>query len=207
VGNPWKGATSGWPVPQPRGLAPAATLDLLAALKDAATALTALGIPFDGRLGDLRVTDCSSEWFKCWGNKEYDQDAEGERWVARNADGFLSFADSARLSGPKLGQTRRELRELLGRVGPHAHARPSILLWSKSDHSVSETVRQAIETMSKQAIPEVVQESITYKQPETMIAAFSALVEQMLNPKGRKGASIQLPVMAEDPFFAIRGSR
>lgn len=42
------------PVDTPRGLAPAATPDLLAALKDAATALTALGIPFDGRLGDFQ---------------------------------------------------------------------------------------------------------------------------------------------------------
>ena len=161
----------------------------------------------DGRLRDLLLTDAPGEWFKCWSNKEDDPDAEGARWVARNADAFLIFADSARLSGATLGQTRRALRELLGRAGPHAQGRPSMLLWSKSDHSVSETVHQAIETMSKQAIPEVVQESITYQQPETMIAAFSRLVEQMLSTNGRKSASILLPVLAEEPFFAIRGSR
>lgn len=155
-------------------------------------------------LRDVLLTDAPGEWFTRWSVKEDAPEAEGARWIVRNADCFLVLADCERLCGPKRGHTRKEIRELLERLGDHVGERPTVLVWAKADHKPGEAIRDAIRHTLKERIPHSIEIESSTQQPESLSAALeAALLPAWTPPRARP---VMEPILRDQPFAVYRGS-
>lgn len=157
----------------------------------------------DNSFRDVLLTDAPGEWFTRWAIREDDPEAEGAQWIADHADGFLLAADCARLSGEERGEARRETRALIERLGNHVGGRPTILVWTKSDHEPPVGVRRSIRDALSAQLPHAKQVEATTEQPETLIGAVGAVVQACWSPS--PGPIVVPPVMSHEPFEAFRG--
>lgn len=152
---------------------------------------------------DILLTDAPGEWFSRWTIAEDAGDAEGARWIVKNADGFLVFADCQRLSGPNRGTTRNGLRMLIERLGNHINERPAAFVWAKSDHAPSPEIRDAIRRTLAEHIPHATEVESTTDDPRTVVTALEAALRPAWTP--RLSASVVEPVIDHTPFAAFRG--
>lgn len=154
---------------------------------------------------DVLLADAPGEWFSRWAIKADAPDAEGARWIAKHADAFLVFADCQRLSGHERGLARKNLRELLERLGNHVGQRPTILVWAKDEdeYKVGDGVRNAIiETLGKQ-IPHAREISASIKRPESLMRSLEAVLQPAWTPT--PAHRIIEPILQHHAFAAFRG--
>lgn len=154
---------------------------------------------------DVLLTDAPGEWFTRWAIKEDAHDAEGARWLVRNADAFLVFADCQRLatSNSKRGTARNDLRQLLERLGNHVAHRPTIFVWAKADIEPNETIRNSIQQVLKKQIPHALEVDSSTKQPESLTKALEAVLDKSWTPP--QAHRIVEPILHHHPFAAFRG--
>lgn len=158
----------------------------------------------DSVLRDVVFTDAPGEWFTRWATRLDDVEAEGARWIARHADGFLLFADSAALSDMRrLGAARKALLDLLPRVGGAAGDRPVMFLWAKADQELRPELRRAIEQARERWLPSATVRAARVDRPLSLLDAASELLSQALRP--RTGPPLVEPAAATTPFLAFRG--
>jgi hypothetical protein len=152
---------------------------------------------------DILLTDAPGEWFSRWSVKDDAQEAEGAQWIADNADAFLVAADCVRLSGEDRGAARKDLRQLIERLGNHAGNRPVILVWTKSDCTVNERMRTTIQDALRQNLPHAIELTTTIADSDS----FAAVVEQIIQASWNApvASAIQEPVASFDPFHTFRG--
>jgi hypothetical protein len=152
---------------------------------------------------DIFLTDAPGEWFSRWSVKEDAQDAEGARWIAENADSFLVVADCARLSGVDRGTARKDLRQLIERLGNHVGDRPVILVWTKSDVTVNEVMRKSVQDALHQNLPHATEHATTVTDSDS----FAAVLEQIIQQSWYASAAhtIVEPIAIFEPFLAFRG--
>jgi hypothetical protein len=153
---------------------------------------------------DVLLTDAPGEWFSQWALYEEAPAAEGARWIARNADAFLVFADSEKMRGSTRGAEREALRQLIERLGNHVGARPTTLVWSKHEQAPPERLRASIEATLATHVPNAAHCETTHTAPESLVRALeSALRPAWTPPTARR---VTLPVLAHSPFAAYRGA-
>jgi len=152
---------------------------------------------------DILLTDAPGEWFSRWSVKDDAQDAEGARWIAENADAFLVVADCARLSGEDRGAARKDLRQLIERLGNHVGNRPVTLVWTKNDCQVSEDMKMTIQNTLRQNLPQAIELATTIADSDS----FAAVVEQIVQQSWHSpvASKIREPVLVFEPFLAFRG--
>lgn len=156
-----------------------------------------------GQRRDILFTDAPGEWFTRWALKADAPDAEGARWVAERADGFLLFADCKRLAGPDFGAGRQDLRSIMARMGPVTAQRPVGIVWAKSDIPVKEVLVDAITKNQRQYMSAASFYEASIKQPEKILHAASSVVSAAL--KTVKVQPLSVPILDHRPFFAFRG--
>lgn len=160
----------------------------------------------EGEFRDVLLADAPGEWFTRWSIKEDAAEAEGARWLVRNADAFLVFADCQRFatSNPKRGTTRNELRQLLERLGNHVGNRPTALVWAKDDIEPNPDIRTAIQQVLAKQIPHAIEVNSSTNQPDTLTKALEAVLCPAWSPPQVR--RIIEPVLHHQPFTAFRGS-
>ncbi|WP_207217720.1 MULTISPECIES: TRAFAC clade GTPase domain-containing protein [Sorangium] len=155
-------------------------------------------------LRDVLLTDAPGEWFSRWSTKENAPDAEGARWIARNADAFLVLADCERLCQPGRGSSRNDIRKLLERLGNHVRSRPTVLVWAKADFRPSDGIREAIRDALGSRIPHAKEVEATTNRVESLADALeTALAPAWSGPTARP---ITVPILQHEPFTVFRGS-
>jgi len=160
----------------------------------------------EGEFRDVLLTDAPGEWFTRWAIKEDAPEAEGARWLVRNADAFLVFADCNRLatSNPKRGTARNELRQLLERLGNHVGDRPTALVWAKDDIEPNAEIRTAILQVLAKQIPHALEVNSSTNQPASLTKAMEAVLCPAWSPQ--RASHIVEPILHQQPFSAFRGS-
>lgn len=159
----------------------------------------------EGEFRDVLLTDAPGEWFTRWAVKEDAPEAEGARWLVRNADAFLVFADCKRLadSNNTRGTTRDELLQLLERLGNHVADRPTALVWAKDDIKPNADIRTAILRVLAKQIPHALEVSCSTNQPDSLTKALEAvLCPAWTTPQACR---IVEPILHQQPFAAFRG--
>lgn len=155
---------------------------------------------------DVLLTDAPGEWFSRWAIQEAAPDAEGARWVVQNADVFLVFADCQRLSGAQRGMARKDLLQLLERLGNHVAGRPTVLVWAKDDDNINtnERVQNAIRRGLNEQIPHAIEVRASASNPESLMNALEAALHEAWTPYLAR--SVVEPILNHQPFSAFRGS-
>jgi hypothetical protein len=158
-----------------------------------------------GEFRDVLLADAPGEWFTRWAIKEDAPEVEGARWIVRNADAFLVFADCYRLatSNRERGTARRELRELLERLGNHVDNRPTTLVWAKDDIEPNAEIRSSIQQSLARQIPHSIEVSSSTNQPATLTKALEAVLCPSWIPS--RACHIVEPILHHQPFSAFRG--
>lgn len=156
-----------------------------------------------GEFRDVLLTDAPGEWFTRWSIKETAQDAEGARWTARHADGFLVVADCARLASSDYGAARQATRSLIERLGNHITGRPTVFVWTKSDHTPHDRPRAAIREALRARLPHAREAESTVLRRDSLVAALSSLLIDTWDPP--YAGRIVEPVLGSDGFARFRG--
>lgn len=152
---------------------------------------------------DLLLTDAPGEWFKKWAIRADSDEAAGARWIADAADGFLVFADSQRLRSEERGPARGDITLLMERLASVRGERPAALVWSKSDLTVPDGIRDSVSLVRQRALPDAPERRTNYRDPDSIVAATSAILERVWAP--RRGTAVLEPLIGPDPFYAFRG--
>ena len=108
----------------------------------------------DGRVHDILLADTPGEWFSRWAVHANGDGVAGGRWIARHADGFLFFIDSAGLAGPDRRNVIENTERLAERLAGVLEGRPVAIVWSKSDQEIRPKIRIDMETALKKALPQ-----------------------------------------------------
>lgn len=98
----------------------------------------------DGLKKDLIFTDAPGEWFDSWVYNKNDSSAAGARWIHNHSNAFLLFADSEMLSGSQRGIARNQIKLVGDRLKENLKERPFCLIWSKSDETISDDIKNQI---------------------------------------------------------------
>ncbi len=159
----------------------------------------------EGEFRDVLLTDAPGEWFTRWAIKEDAIEAEGARWLVRNADAFLVFADCKRLatSNRERGSARNDLRQLLERLGNHVGDRPTALVWAKDDIEPNTEIRTAIQQVLSRHIPHALEVNSSTNHPDSLTKALEAVLCPAWSPQ--RASRIVEPILYQQPFSAFRG--
>lgn len=111
-----------------------------------------LTMSLSGTNAQLLFADAPGEWFSRWAVHRDAADAAGAKWLATSADVLLVVADSNALTGEQRGIARSRLFELLRRTGAESGGRPTALVWTKSDVTVSSTMVSAVHDMADRTL-------------------------------------------------------
>lgn len=155
-------------------------------------------------LRDVLLTDAPGEWFTRWSIQEDAPDVESARWIVQHADAFLVLADCARLCGPKRGQARSDVRQLLERLGNHVGVRPTVLVWAKVDHKPPEGIRGAVHRALNEHIPHATEVESSTEQREMIANALEAALRPAWTPP--RARPVSEPILQHQPFAAFRGA-
>lgn len=157
----------------------------------------------DGSQRDLLFADAPGEWFQKWAINEQAADAEGARWIARQADVTLLVADREALAGPKMGAARNDFQVLAQRAVAEAHGRSLALVWTKGDIDLASAmearIRNAVASDSS-SVPEFTV-SVYPRGDADPAEGFRELFSWILSTKR---AGVYLPITeasGHDPLF------
>lgn len=101
---------------------------------------------------DILFTDAPGEWFTDWAVDEKIS-AKGAKWINDYADAFILFSDCEAFK-ESIGNARRELKAISGRLAKYNNSRPLALVWSKSDIEVSIELKKTINGRIEKEFPE-----------------------------------------------------
>lgn len=162
-----------------------------------------------GEVRDILLADAPGEWYSRWSIRPDDDVAEGARWVARHADGFLFFVDSAGLAGADRRVVAIQTELFAQRLATVRAGRPVAVIWANSDQEIQPALRTDLEVALKSALPDSAVFQTSVHTPQTNsepTRAFWNTLEWFL----LQGHPIS-PLRAinttapEDPFLAYRG--
>ncbi len=157
----------------------------------------------DGRVTDVLLTDAPGEWFTEWSRRAEGDEAAGARWIVERADALLLVADCVRLAGAGKGRTKRQLFEIIDRLGPAVGGRPVTLVWAKAEHSVSPAYRRGILRRLRARIPHAGTVQSQISQPGTLATAVGHAIAACQGPPST--APLVAPIADASPFGAFRG--
>ncbi|SMF94383.1 hypothetical protein SAMN02949497_1696 [Methylomagnum ishizawai] len=152
---------------------------------------------------DILLTDAPGEWFTRWAIKTDAPGAEGACWIAEKADAFLVFADCARLSGPKRGEARDDLCQLLERLGNEVSLRPTALVWAKDDQTVPERIQDTLRKVLNERIPQATEVRASITRPQSLVDVLASVIRPAWTAPLAK--PLIEPVLYHHAFAAFRG--
>lgn len=153
---------------------------------------------------DYVITDAPGEWFRKWAVNRDAPDAEGARWAAEHADGFVLVADRQALAGPDMGAARTAIQLIARRLADELRGRPVALVWTKADVSISDEMEEAVRSVVLRLMPDTPEFAVTIMpNPDDADEAqgFLDLLRWVLNIRR---PTIRLPESASDnpdPLF------
>lgn len=162
---------------------------------------------------DVFFTDAPGEWFARWSIDKEASDAEGARWIDRNADSFMLFADSDALSGEARGEARLQLQTLAQRLSEAAPERPVAVIWSKADFGVPEGIKGMLRKSFQRLFPNHEEFSTSMRSgegiDESSSEEFVRLMDWILNQRAAAPTTtLSIPASSqEDYLLAFRGKR
>ena len=165
----------------------------------------------NARLEDVLFTDAPGEWFDRWAIDQNDPNAQGAKWIMRYADVLMLFIDREELAGSNRGEARNLITTMAQRLGDQTSGRPVIIVWAKSDLSISEQIFSKLQQTFEKYFSKPETFNITVKPTEgwndSHYAMFINLLHSLLTSQNRVKANIEpLPVyQPTDPFLAFRG--
>ena len=155
---------------------------------------------------DYVITDAPGEWFRKWAVERDAPEAEGARWAAEYADAFVLVADREALAGPHMGAARSGVQLLARRLADELRGRPVALVWTKSDVSISDEMKQAVRSAVLKLMPDTPEFAVTIMrspdEPENE-QGFLDLLRWVLNIR-RPTVRLPEPAAANsDPLFRL----
>jgi len=155
---------------------------------------------------DILFTDAPGEWFSDWAVDE-NTPAQGAKWINDFADAFVLFSDCEAFN-ESIGDARRELKAISGRMAKYNNNRPLALVWSKSDIKVSEELKKVINGRIEKEFPisRIFDISVKPNGNDKQLENILNVIEWLLASKKdtfRKLARAEVK-NANDFFFAIR---
>ena len=197
---------------QPEGLGPGFPPHTASSHNNRIPGLLHLGFRYQNELlEDVLFTDAPGEWFDRWAINKDDPNAEGARWIMRYADVLMLFIDSEELAGSNRGQARSLITTLARRLGDQSAGRPVIIVWAKSDITISKPIFSTLEETFEKCFSKPKTFEITVKPTEgwneSHYTVFINLLHSLLTTPNRVKANIEpLPVyQPKDLFLAFRG--
>lgn len=156
------------------------------------------------RIEDYLFSDAPGEWFSNWAKDRNADNAEGARWIAKNADEFLVFIDSEELAGKNCGTARNAITSLAQRLSDELDSRTVRVLWSKSDLSIEDGIRQQVAERLKKHLPDAVHSSISVN--EANCTGIQEVAASVLSPTAHQGRSLVVDCQSvmSDPFILFR---
>lgn len=157
----------------------------------------------DGSLRDFLFADAPGEWFQKWAINAEAADAEGARWIAKNADVTLLIADRQALAGPRMGSARNDFQLLAQRVVAEARGRRLALVWTKGDVDVAPAMEAQIRKAVASVSP-IVREFAVSVLPRGEVEAaegFRELFDWILCTKRARVSLPTTEASGHDPFF------
>ncbi len=109
------------------------------------------------RLQEVVLSDASGEWFQHWTDDPDLPEAEGARWIIKNASACLLFIDCARLAEEEAGDVSRYvllIQKLTRRLADHIGHRRLVVLWAKADCRMLDSFRIRIENVLSGLFPD-----------------------------------------------------
>lgn len=155
---------------------------------------------------DILFTDAPGEWFSDWAVDEKIS-TQGAKWINDFADAFILFSDCEAFN-ESIGDARRELKAISGRMAKYNNNRPLALVWSKSDIKISEELKKAINVRIEKEflINRIFDISVKPNGNDKQLENILNVIEWLLTSKRnsvRKLARAEVK-KANDFFFAIR---
>lgn len=157
-----------------------------------------------GNAQEYLFADAPGEWFGKWALNSESTEAEGARWLAKNADMFLLMADRDALSGKSKGRARSEFKRLVQRLGGELNGRPIALVWTKGDIVEDETMVNSIRDSTYSVIPEAHEFQIQVlpnSENETPESGLLELLSWVVEQESLKVKLPELQYTGQDPFF------
>lgn len=96
-----------------------------------------------GRYRDVLLTDAPGEWFSDWAKAADAEASIGARWIDEIADAFVIVADSKAFEH-NIGMARHTLMQIVERMKNTHHQRPTALVWTKADISLSDELKSRV---------------------------------------------------------------
>lgn len=163
-----------------------------------------------GALDDVLLADAPGEWFARWAIDQEASEAGGARWVGRNADAFILFADSAALASAARGQARSRLASLAQRLADNLTGRPVAIVWAKSDIPVPQGIQAALRGTFGRLFPGYQEFMVSVRSSSPDAAAgedFLDVIHWLLTRRESTARTMpSLPIVRhDDPLFALRG--
>lgn len=161
-----------------------------------------------GLFQDYLFADAPGEWFGKWALNSDSTDAEGARWLSKNADIILLIVDKEALTGDKKGLARSELRRLTQRIAGECLQKPVALVWTKGDVPEDAAMEKSIRESIASAIPSIQEFKVqvlshTDQQTEpkdSLLMLFNWILEQI----SIRGELPAIERNTTDPFFMFR---
>lgn len=153
---------------------------------------------------DILFTDAPGEWFSDWAVDEKTT-SKGAKWINDFADAFILFSDCEAFN-KSIGDARRELKAISGRMSKYNKNRPLALVWSKSDIEVSKELKLAINGRIEKEFPKnkifdiSVKPNGDEKQLENILSVIEWLLMSKQNSFGKLSA---IEVKNYDDFFFV----
>lgn len=153
---------------------------------------------------DVLFTDAPGEWFTQWAKAPDSKSAIGGRWVIQRSDALLLLADCGALSNEStLPQARRDIRDLIERVGAEAPHIPLGFTWTKIDYELPSVTRDTVERSRLQFAPHSDVLETTTEKPETIARVLAHAID--VGESQPNHPMLYEPRISHDPFLAFRG--
>lgn len=155
---------------------------------------------------DILFTDAPGEWFTDWAVDEKIS-AKGAKWINDYADAFILFSDCEAFK-ESIGNARRELKAISGRLAKYNNSRPLALVWSKSDIEVSKELKKTINGRIEKEFPKnrIFDISVKPNGNDKQLENILSVIEWLLTSKQNSFRQLTRAEVKDtnDFFFTIR---
>lgn len=157
----------------------------------------------DGIYKDLILTDAPGEWFTEWAKSAEGHAAIGAKWIDDAADAFIMVADCSAFKA-NVGKERHALLQIADRMKNTHNNRPVALAWTKSDHDLSQEVKERIRSKVATQLPNICayELAVINRKTDKEIDDILVLIGGLLEESQHKRNNLTLPsIKSEDDFF------
>lgn len=157
----------------------------------------------DGIYKDIILTDAPGEWFTEWAKSADGHAAIGAKWIDDAADAFIIVADCSAFKA-NAGKERHALLQIVERMKNTHNQRPIALAWTKSDHDLSQEIKERIGSKVAGQLPNVkpYKLAVINRKSDKEIDDILVLIRGLLaESQHKRNIVAPLVIKSEDDFF------